>query len=55
MTNKSDNGSQFRSDEFGEYCTLYAIQHMRVTAKWAQANWEDERQNASIMKRVRIA
>ena len=55
MTIKSDNGPQFRSDEFGEYCTHYAIQHLRVTAKWAQANGEVERQNASIMKRVRIA
>ena len=55
MTIKSDNGPQFRSDEFGDYCTHYAIQHLRVTAKWAQANGEVERQNASIMKRVRIA
>ena len=34
---------------------LYAIQHLHVTAKWAQANGEVERQNASIMKRVPIA
>ena len=26
-----------------------------MTAKWAPANWEVERQNASIVKRVRIA
>ena len=55
MTIKSDNGPQFRADEFGDYCTHHAIQHLRVTAKWAQANCEVERQNASIMKRVRIA
>ena len=55
MTIKFDNGPQFQSDEFGEYCTHYAIQHLRVTAKWAQANGEVERQNASIVKRVRIA
>ena len=54
MTIKPDNGPQFRSDEFGEYCTHYAIQHLRVTAKWAQANGVVERQNASIMKHVRI-
>ena len=54
MTIKPDNGPQFRSDEFGEYCTHYAIQHLRVTAKWAQAIGEVERQNASIMKHVRI-
>ena len=58
MTITSDNGPQFRSDEFGEYCTHYdaihAIQHLRVTAKWAQANGEVERQNASVVERVRI-
>ena len=52
MTIKSDNGQQFRSDEFGEYCTHFAIQHLRVTAKWAQANGAVERQNASIVKRA---
>ena len=46
VTIKSDNGPQFRSDEFGDYCTHYAIQHLRVTAKWAQANGGVERQNA---------
>ena len=55
MTLKSDNGPQFRSEEFRDYCRLNAIQHLRVTAKWAQANGEVERQNASIMKRIRIA
>ena len=55
MTIKSDNGPQFRSDEFGEYFTHCAIQHLRVTAKLAQASGEVERQNASVVKRVRIA
>ena len=56
MTIKSDNGPQFRTaDEFGEYSTRYAIQHLHVTAKWAQANGKVERQNAYTMKRVRIA
>ena len=54
MTIKPDHGPQFRSDEFGEYCTHYAIRHLRVTPKVAHANGEVERQNASIMKRVRI-
>ena len=52
MTIKFDNGPQFRSDEFGEYRTHYAIRHLRVTAKWAQANGKVERQNASIVKRA---
>ena len=50
MTMKSDNGAQFRSDEFDEYCTHYAIQHLRLKAKWAQANGEVETQYGSIMK-----
>ena len=29
--------------------------HLRTTPKWPQANGEVERQNASIMKRIRIA
>ena len=40
MTIKSDNGPQFRSDEFGDYCTHYAIQHLRVTAKWRRRKTE---------------
>ena len=55
VTVKSDNGPQFRSSEFAEYCTENNITHLRVTAKWAQANGEVERQNASLLKRIRIA
>lgn len=55
VTLKSDNGPQFRSEEFQEYCEHYGVKHIKVTAKWAQANGEVERQNASIMKRIRIA
>lgn len=55
MTLKSDNGPQFKSDEFRDYCAENAIVHLRTTPKWAQANGEVERQNASIMKRIQIA
>ena len=55
MTIKSDNGPQFRSDEFKSYCEYNGVKHVKVTAKWAQANGEVERQNASLMKRIRIA
>ena len=55
VTVKSDNGPQFRSSEFAEYCTENNTTHLRVTAKWAQANGEVERQNASLLKRIRIA
>lgn len=55
VTLKSDNGPQFKSDEFRDYCAENAIVHLRTTPKWAQAIGEVERQNASIMKRIRIA
>lgn len=40
---------------FREYCENNGIKHIRSTPKWAQANGEVERQNASLMKRIRIA
>ncbi|XP_014667482.1 PREDICTED: uncharacterized protein K02A2.6-like [Priapulus caudatus] len=55
ITIKSDNGPQFRSEEFLEYCDQNGITALKVTAKWAQANGEVERQNKSLMKRIRIA
>lgn len=53
-TLKSDNGPQFKSDEFKSFCEENGIRHLKTTPKWAQANGEVERQNASIMKRIRI-
>ena len=52
---KSDRGPQFISDEFREYCEQNNITHCKVTARWAQANGEVERQNASLLKRLQIA
>ena len=49
---KSDRGPQFISDEFQEYCKQNNIAHCKVTARWAQANGEVERQNASLLKRL---
>lgn len=54
-TIKSDNGPQFISGEFDEYCKQNDICHHKVTAKWAQANGEVERQNHSLLKRLQIA
>ena len=54
-TIKSNNGPQFTSGEFQEYCVQNGIMHLRTTPKWSQANGEVERQNASLMKRIRIA
>ena len=50
ITIKSDNGPQFKSNEFREYCAQHSIIHQKVTAKWAQANGEVERQNWSLLK-----
>ncbi len=55
MTLKSDNGPQFVSQEFKSFCNENGITHCRTTARWAQANGEVERQNESILKRLRIA
>ena len=54
-TIKSDNGPQFKSNEFREYCEQHGIIYQKVTAKWAQANGEVERQNRSLLKRLQIA
>ena len=45
VTIKSHNGPQFKSIEFKEYCKQHSITHHKVTAKWAPANGEVERQN----------
>ena len=55
QTLKSDNGRQLVSEEFENYLEQLGIEHARVTPKWAQANGEVERQNQSILKRLRIA
>ena len=54
-TIKSDNGPQFRSEEFQEYCKQNGIVHLKTTPNWPQANGEVERQNSSLMKRIGIA
>ena len=49
---KSDNGPQFASEEFQEYCKQNNIMHCKVTARWAQANGEVERQNTGGIARL---
>ncbi len=55
LTIRSDCGPQFKSSQFQTFCQENGIHHIKTTPKWAQANWEVERQNASLMKRVQIA
>ncbi|XP_057681919.1 uncharacterized protein K02A2.6-like [Corythoichthys intestinalis] len=52
---RSDCGPQYMSAQFQAFCQENGIEHVKTTPKWAQANGEVERQNASLMKRIRIA
>ena len=51
----TDNGPQFISQYFKQYCESKGIVHRRTTALWPQANGEIERQNMSFLKRLKIA
>ena len=52
---RSDNGPQFRSEVFERYLEDNGIEHRKTTPLWPQANGEVERQNRSLLKRMRIA
>jgi transposase InsO family protein len=54
-TLKTDNGPQFIATEFRAFCDLNGVVHIKTTPRWAQANGEVERQNRSIVKRIKIA
>lgn len=51
----TDNGPQFVSQNFKNFMFENGIVHHRTTPLWPQANGEVERQNRSIMKRIKIA
>lgn len=55
MTLTSDNGPCFRSAEFSQFCTSRNIQHRKTTPYWPPQNGEVERQNRSLLKRMRIS
>lgn len=55
VTITSDNGPQFRSEEFEHYLVDNGILHSKVTQQWAQANGEVERQKRGLLKSMRIA
>lgn len=52
---RTDNGPQFISDHFKGYLKKNGIEHRRTTPLWPQANGEIERQNRTILKRLRIS
>lgn len=35
---RSDQGPQFKSEQFSMFCESNGIKHLRTTPKWAQAN-----------------
>lgn len=55
QTLRMDNGPQFKSNEFKNYCETHNIKIKYTTPLWPQANGEVERQNRSLLKRLRIA
>lgn len=50
-----DNGRQFTSEEFHNFAKTYNIQLLHTTPYWPQMNGEVERQNRSILKRIKIS
>lgn len=50
-----DNGKQFVSTDFKEFCKINGIHLNHTSPYWPQANGEVERQNRSILKRIKIA
>jgi len=51
----SDNGPQFRSEEFVRYVQSLGVTHRKITPYSPQANGEVERQNKTLLKAIRIA
>jgi transposase InsO family protein len=51
----ADNGPQFRSLEFANFCRDEGIILNLTTPYWPQANGEVERQNRSLLKRIKIS
>lgn len=49
-----DNARQFVSEEITTYCSENGIAWVNTTPYWPQANGEVERQNRSLMRRLRI-
>ena len=50
-----DNGPQFGSEVFERYLEDNGTEHRKTTQLWPQANDQVEKQNKSLLKRIRIA
>jgi len=51
----SDNAAQFTSKVFADYLLQAGTCHRKTTPYWPQATGEVERQNRSLLQRIRIA
>lgn len=52
---KSDNASQFVSEEFESFLVSHGVQHRTSPPLWPQANGEVERQNRTLLKSLKVA
>lgn len=52
---RADNGPQFTSIEFKQYCGQNNIELIHTPPYWPQANGEVERMNRTILKRLKIS
>lgn len=52
---RADNGRQFVSNEFKQFCRKHNIKLIQTPPYWPQANGEVENANRSILKRLQIA
>ena len=52
---KSDNGSQFQSEEFKSFLLEHGFEHHTSPPLWPQANGEVERQNRTLLKALKVA
>ncbi|XP_011861624.1 PREDICTED: uncharacterized protein K02A2.6-like, partial [Vollenhovia emeryi] len=50
-----DNGPQFANERFREWLSINGIRIAHTAPYWPQANGEVERQNRSLLKRLKIA
>ena len=55
FTLKSDNDPQFRCEEFTNFLSSHGVEHRTSPPLWPQANGQDERQNRTLYKSLKVA